>query len=239
VKVKEVVRAALRKISAIESGQEPTPQEYKDCMEALNAMLDSWSADIAEVFSFSREEFTMVAGTSEYTIGSGGDFDTSRPKEIVSAQIKYPGADNEYDVEVVGQDRFDYQTLKTTQGRPNKVFYNPTYPLGKLYFHYTPNAAFTLRLNMKKRLGSYTSINTEISLPEEMNQAMIFNLATMVSDEFGFAVPTDVRREAKNSLNIVKKLNFSNLMNDATLDSMLRGPISRRSRRVGRENIYG
>jgi len=234
--VKEAIRSSMRKISALSSGQEPTPQEYKDCLEALNLMLDSWSADIAEVFSYTREEFTMTPGTAEYTIGDAGDFDTVRPKEILSAFVQYPGANNKYGIDVVGQERYDYQNLANTPGRPRKMYYNPTYPLGTLFFYYSPNAAFTLTLKTKKALGVYTSINDEITLPQEYNEAIVFNLILRISDEFGFAVPNDIKRMAKESINIVKKLNFNNLFEDANLDGMLR-KINRRT--LGEDNIYG
>ena len=236
--VKKVIKAALRKLSAISSGQEPTPQEYADCLEAMNVMADGWSADLGAMYYWSREEFALTVGKNEYTIGTGADFDTARPKAIDSARIRYTSSDiNDFPVKVVGLNRYEYQSLKSTLGRPTMLFYNPTYANGTIFLYYTPNEAYTLRLNMQKRLGEFTSINSDILLPEEYRRAFIYNLAVEVSDEFGFAVPNGVRRIADKSYKTLLKVNAANLLQDAELDPMLRQ--ASRNLRTNRETING
>lgn len=227
---KEIIRAALRQISAVGALEEPTDADYSACLEYLNNLGDSWSAEGMMIFGYSREEFTLVAGTSSYTIGSGATFNTNRPAYIDSAQLQYPNENVDYDVEIVPQNKFDMASLKTTQGQPTMLFYNPTYPNGTIYLFYTPDQAYTLRLNMRARLGSLSTINTTVSFPEEYRRALVFNLAQDIANMYGFAVPQDVVRLARESKTIVMSRNAANDNSIAEFDLAIgRHPGSRRT----------
>lgn len=205
-------------MSALEAGAEPTSDEYKDALDFLNDLLSG--SDGLMLYYFSREEFTLTIGQKEYTIGSGGNFNTARPVSIDSAQVSSGGVD--WDVDIIPQNRYDGHALKTTQGRPYQAFYIPEYPLGKIELFFVPDLAYTLRLNMKKRLGGYTSINDDITLPDEYHRALVFNLAVEIANAWGFEVPSGVRQIAKETRDTIKRINLSNNIDDAELDDALK-----------------
>jgi hypothetical protein len=225
---KEIIRAALRQINAIGARQEPSAEDYDACLEYLNNLGDSWSAEGLLVFAYSREEFTLVAGQSSYTIGTGGNFNTDRPAYIDSAQIQYPNSDVDYDVEIVPQNQYDKMSLKTVQGQPTMLFYNPTYPTGTVYLFYTPDQAFTLRLNMRARLGELATISTTVSFPEEYRRALVFNLAVDIANMFGFDPPQTTARIARETKDMLMSRNSSNDNSIAEFDLALRPQHRRR-----------
>jgi hypothetical protein len=218
---KQIIRAALRQINAIGALQEPTAADYAACLEYLNNLGDSWSAEGALIFAYSREEFTLVAGDNEYTIGSGGDFNTERPAFIDSAQLQYPNSNVDYRVDVVPQNKFDLGSLKTTQGQPTMLFYNPEYPLGKILLYYTPDQAFNLRLNLRARLGEFTNINSTVSFPEEYRRALVFNLAMDIANMYGFEPPRTTVQIARESKSTVMSINAANDSNIAEFDNTM------------------
>jgi hypothetical protein len=219
--VKKIIELALKQINAASALELPKPVDYQDCLDMLNNLGDSWSAEGALIYAYSREEFTLTAGDNEYTIGSGGDFNTERPAFIDSAQLQYPNSNVDYRVDVVPQNKFDLGSLKTTQGQPTMLFYNPEYPLGRIYLYYTPDQAFTLRLNLRARLGEFTSIDDTLQFPEEYRRALVFNLAMDIANMYGFEPPRTTVQIARESKATVMSINAANDSNIAEFDNTM------------------
>ena len=217
---KEIIRAALRQNGTIGATQEPTAADYAACLEYLNNLGDSWSAEGLLVFAFSRETFTLVAGQASYTLGPSGDFNTTRPAYIDSAQIRYPSSETDYDVEVVPQNQYDRLSLKTTQGRPYWLFYNPTMATGTVILGYVPDQAYTLRLNMAQRLGALT-LAGEANFPPEYNRALVFNLAVDIAPMYEFEPGQTTLRIAKESKDVLVARNAANDLRVAEMDMVM------------------
>ena len=67
-----LIKAALRSIGAIATGETPTAAEMADGLESMKLMFRSWSAKNIRLYYTKQETLTM-GGASSYTIGSGGD----------------------------------------------------------------------------------------------------------------------------------------------------------------------
>ena len=80
----DLIRATLRLIGAVSSSETPNADESSDALEALNLMLGSWGASRFLSASTGKVTKTMT-GASSYTIGVGGDIDTTRPTAIYNA----------------------------------------------------------------------------------------------------------------------------------------------------------
>ena len=89
----ELIKAALRAVGAIPTGETPTASELADGLEALQIMLRSWAAEGLLIYAYTEDTHTLTAGDGEYSIGSGGDIDTTRPERIESAYIKSGNVD--------------------------------------------------------------------------------------------------------------------------------------------------
>jgi hypothetical protein len=74
--VQQVFNAALLDLGVIANGETPNPTESADGLAKLIQLLASWSLDPTLVLVVHRS-FTPVAGTSEYTLGPGGSFNTN------------------------------------------------------------------------------------------------------------------------------------------------------------------
>jgi len=234
---KEIIRAALRINNSIGATEEPTAADYASCLEFLNMMGNSWSAEGLLVFAFARESFTLTADKGEYTLGDGGDFDTDRPAYIDSAQIKYPDSDVEYRVDIVPQNKYDNMSLKTIPGRPTMLFYNPTYPKGTVTLYYVPDQAYSLRLNMRHRLGEFSNIADTVQFPEEYRLALVLNLAILIAPMWGFNSSQDTKRSARDAKDVLITRNAANDSGIAELDPVL--SISNYRRQTTRGEFFG
>ena len=67
----QIISSAFRKCKI----KKPGVTELNDAFSSLNDMIGSFGAELA-TNALVRESFALTANDGEYTIGSGGDFDT-------------------------------------------------------------------------------------------------------------------------------------------------------------------
>ena len=96
-----LIKAALRSIGVIAVGETPTADEMANGLEALWFMLRNLSSKNINIYAITRQA-AVFNGSEYYTIGSGGDIDTTWPVEIMSAET------TEYPIEII-----DFKTIKT------------------------------------------------------------------------------------------------------------------------------
>ncbi len=66
---RNLIRSALRSINAIGVDGNPDSDQHQDALEALNMLLDSWSADELLPFDYVQKSFALTANKTNYTIG--------------------------------------------------------------------------------------------------------------------------------------------------------------------------
>jgi hypothetical protein len=79
----DLITRAFRKGRVIGKDEVPAPDEAADALVDLNDMLDEWWIDKLAVFHINVEQFALVAGQQSYTMGAGGNFNTTRPVKVV------------------------------------------------------------------------------------------------------------------------------------------------------------
>lgn len=200
--VRSVIQAAGRKIGLADM----TPEELSDGMASLNAMLEEWSASPQGVSAITRETFSLVSGTASYTVGSGGDFDTTWPSKIVSAFLRVDGSD--HPLAVFSSQEYAYTGEKALSDRPAALYYERTYPLGTFFFWPTPDASYTGHLYSRKGIPTYTSLDTTIALPPEYLPAITWNLPVEMAPEYEeYKLSDVVIAKALSTLATIKKIN--------------------------------
>ncbi len=208
----ELIKAALRTYGQIGQGETPSAAILQDSLEALKMMLRSSS--IKDIYYVDIESFTLDGSTS-YTIGSGGAFDTVRPIDILGGYTSGTGIDMPF--EMIGEQRYRNLGLKATAGGYVRfVWYNPTYGstmLGKVYVY--PPAGDTITFHSSKPLGEPTGIVSTVIFPPEYDEWIKWNLSIRLQLEDG-KVPTEAHwkfaRDTEDALvshHIVQNLEVS------------------------------
>jgi hypothetical protein len=67
----QLIEAALRKVSAFESGEEIDSESINDASEALNVMVKHWQGNGIQIWTAQEAVLFPVAGQTRYVIGSG------------------------------------------------------------------------------------------------------------------------------------------------------------------------
>lgn len=196
----DLIRATLRLIGAVSSSETPNADESSDALEALNLMLGSWGASRFLSASTGKVTKTMT-GASSYTIGVGGDIDTTRPTAIYNAHWTLGGQD--YPLSFL--DYSDYQDIgiKTIGSIPEYIVLKPDNPLSTIYLFPVP-ANGTLTLD-NIRPATDLILDDDLPYPPEWIRALKFNLAVEISPEFGFTVSPELAMMAAESKAIVMR----------------------------------
>lgn len=206
-----LVRSAMRLINVAASDTDLTAAELTDGIEVLNRMIDSWSVDELILYKVTRETFPLVANQNPYTMGLGGDWNTSRPVKIVGAYftLNNSGIPVDYPMAVVNYDTYNAINLKTlTTNFPQYLYYEPDFPIGKVYIYpLAQQNNLTMTITSWKPLAMIADPTADIELPPGYWDAIVYNLAVRLAGEYQFQLRPDMIELALTNLKRVKRLN--------------------------------
>ena len=197
---RDLITRSLRIINVLQSGESPDATDAADALLAFNHMLDMWSAD--RLLAYLVQEvgpFNLTAGKAAYSIGPGGDIDTSLPLAIEYAFTRdSSGIDRP--VNPIQADEYaaiPYKSVGNTF--PSVFWYFVTAPLGQVTFYPVPPSGLTLRLGVWQAFTQLDSLDTVLILPAGCESALTYSLAEVLSIEYGRPVTPDLARVAQSA----------------------------------------
>lgn len=200
--VSQLIKASYANIGVgdIESGLSPALMEQG--FNSLNGMLGAWGRKRLIIRGIVSESFPLVVAQSVYTIGVGGNFDTSWPFQILDAYIR----DNngiDYPVNIITREQYNSISVKTVDGRPEYLYYDPQYPTGVIRLYYVPDATDTLFIDSQKVITSFSDVDSSITLPPEYEEALEYNLSLRLAPKTNNPVPPEVAMLASSSFGVI------------------------------------
>lgn len=181
-----------------------------------------------QVLSLGVGSITMTANALGSSVGSdtitytipGGFYKDSttglpinRPLRITEAFTRITSSGNtglDYPIDIITESKYTAIGYKGVPGPwPTALYYNPTYPLGNLYFYPNPSQAGVLHLWMDQVLTSFTSITQTVALPQGYARAIKSNLAIEIASEYGKTPAASLVARARESKEAIRKLNDS------------------------------
>lgn len=205
----DTITKAFRKGRVIGKDETPAADEAADALVDLNDILDELWIDKLAVFHILDEQFSMVAGQNSYTMGTGGNFNTTRPVKVVPGTrfVISNGVERPLNVLTSRKD-WDDIPYKSASAPPQVVFADETYPLATLYFYPTPDQAYTVYIASWARLQTLAALNTALALPPGYSALLWSELAMRVCGEYGKSVPDDVRRVNARVRRLLAQVNY-------------------------------
>jgi len=201
-----------------------TGDQGTDGLEILNQLIASWSGENLTLPYRTTESLPYSSSQNEYTIGSGGDLDTVRPIQILDGYHRLNGAD--YSMTLMSFRRYSDIGFKSVAGYPTRLYYEPVYPLGKIYFDLMPTTDLTLYLTSMKALTVIPDLDTTIDLPAEYDRALKFNLMLDIAPDYGMSVSQEVINAARESKQNLKRIARANREEVLGVDNGLRKGIT-------------
>lgn len=210
---RDIITKAHQRNGVLTKGEALSGDEASDGLDSLNNLIASWSNESLLIYVRLSESFPLVGGQTSYTIGNGGDFNTERPMQIVSAFTRIVNID--YSMKVLNGVQYDDISQKNIQNAwPNVLYYDNNFPLGTIKLYPVPTTG-TIHIRSEKQLTSFASLDTDLSFPPGWERALIFNLAVETAGEYGQPVDEATYRIAMDALNKIKTATARNRKMDA------------------------
>lgn len=193
---RSIINKACRKLHVLGRGQTLSADQVSNALETLNDMLGTLSMDSDYIFNNVRESFPLNGATS-YTIGSGGDFNTTRPVVINAMFVRIGSTD--YTLSQINVPDYADIGFKAIQGIPEAFYYENNTPLSRIFLYPVPVSG-DVHIYSLKALTEFADLTTDYSLPEGAVEMLVYNLAVRLAPEYEMDVPVAVGRMAKQTL---------------------------------------
>lgn len=143
-----------------------------------------------------------------YTIP--GDFKVERPLRITQAftRITTQGSGLDYPIDLIDQGQYTRIGFKAIAAPwPIALWYNPTIPLGELFFYQNPSGGGDVHLFTDTILSNLPLLTSQVVMPQGYNRYLKRKLARELAPEFGAEWSSQMERLAKEAEDYVRSLN--------------------------------
>lgn len=181
----DIIKAALRALKVLATGEDPTTDMITEANQALNMLIKSWQAKDVGLWLNQLVTVTLFVGTQSYKFGPlGGTGNTTRPLDFIELRLR-DSSGSDTPVELVSREEYFNLNLKSSQGNPSMAYYDPQMANGVLYIWPTADdATKTLVGTAKYPVQIFNNLNDTPDFPEEWFRALKFNLAKDLIPEY-------------------------------------------------------
>jgi hypothetical protein len=185
VPVLTIIRHVLTTHLAVVAPREDIrPEDAVTVLDALNTVLDDWSADVQSSVAGVLTPFTTTPALAPHTIGPTGTWVLpTRPVKIDGLAVAFSAGI--YTAVTIHDDPAWWLAQPTSgaSGSLTDAYYAPDVPNGSLYFASTPTAALDVLLLTRWTLGAVVS-TASLVLPPGYQSALELTVAEAVADAF-------------------------------------------------------
>lgn len=175
----DIIRLSLKDIGVLDENETPSSALMTDSLATLNQMLAMWSLEKAYVYASQTITFNAT-GAQSYTIGSGGVINVSAPQSIDSATYTVGSYDHKIDNILSTFEEYLNIPVKSTEGYPDYLYFNPAHPLGTIYVYPVPSTG-TITFASGVILPTYAASADNLSLPSGCELVVRLNLSVLLS----------------------------------------------------------
>lgn len=208
----DFVKAIMRLIGALGSGETPSGDEGNDGAAIINQMLDSANAESLMIFTETIQDFAFVGGQQVYTLGTGGNFNAPRPAYIKRASVLLNnGTPQQLEVPITLYTTQDWQkvSIKATDSTfPLSVYDDGAFPFRNLAFWPTPRDTSSVpRFYTWSQLTQFPDLRTVLTFPPSYYEWIKYNGAIRFAPEFQMPLRPEVVQLAADATAKIKAMN--------------------------------
>ena len=197
-KIIDTLRSAVQKLGVLAVGEELNQSEYRDCLVALNRVVDNYSTNgifightIDVDLPAPLDENNNRVWKREVTFGNGGDYDAFDPIEFVALAFRESGG-TDYRLESMSENDFANISYKNITAIPKRaIFKKVDGGLSKLYFDAIPQDGLRLVGSAKVKYtgtnskGEPFNANDEVEWDEGIEAMMVYRTALELAPDYG------------------------------------------------------
>ncbi len=226
LEAQEIINDAFMWIGAKDPLQPMAPQDMRYALRQLNQVIELWSLRSLTIPVTGREVFPLVGGqggpSNPYTIGSGGDFDTSRPTSITNVGLLVTSTTQPFELPrwLYTDDGYAVISQKELQSNYfSGLYYNPTYAsgLGTINLYPVPSDDTTsLVLYRPMQLSLFANLTAAYDMPPGASSALTAELARRLFIPYGRQWTPQMDAECNRIVSTYERMNTK--MVDLSLD---------------------
>ena len=201
-----LIQDALRSLGVVATGETPSADESTDALNLLNEMLEQWNLQRMLVYQIVRTLQSTTAGVGTYTLGSGGDWNMTRPDRI--DRLNHVDSAQNLETPMRKQTDSEYQAirLRTTQSTiPYEWYDDGAYPLRTITLFPVPSVNKQVALYTWQQLGTVNTLDTTLDFPPGYRAAVRYKLAIQCATDFDAEVSNALGVKAQQALAIIKR----------------------------------
>ncbi len=220
---RDILTAALTELGVLASGEVATGQEGIDGLVSFNNLLDSWAAERLNIYTITRTTWTIVSGTSTYTVGAGGTVNIARPVfvdniKFIDTAMTTP---YEYTLGLLTDAAYEAIPSKTlTATYPSTAYYQQTLAtsgFAQLFLWPVPTSAtLTGVIYAPQACPELATLDTNILLLTGYRRMLVKNLALELAPQYERQADPALVAQAMEAKATVKRANFR--LADLTID---------------------
>lgn len=210
---RDLITSSLRLLGVKAQGQVATGAEAVDALAVLNSLIDTWNASDALLYTTTQVVKTLSPPQASYTIGPSGDINVaSRPVRLYGAWLRNaqntPATDTR--MTILSDTEWGNIVAKTiTTTIPYYVYMDRQWPLANIYIWPVPTVSSnSLVLQFLHALDSNVGLDDTESLPPAYRNALRYNLAVELANEYGIEAPETTKKKALTTLMLIQQSNF-------------------------------
>lgn len=211
----DIIKEALELLGVLSEGEALSAATLENSLRTFNFMVDSWNTEKLIIWVLARNEFTLTVGTNPHEIGPGvvaPGLDAPRPNRIEQGQAWIKGGNlgtTETEMKVFTREQWAREYLSDQSTIPYGLYYEPLFPVAKIWFTFKPDLNYTIVLYLEQMLQQILSDTTtsELSLPPGYAEALASNLAIKLAPKYGKTTPVEVINSAVEGKASIKRLN--------------------------------
>lgn len=208
----DLITAALVELNVVAAGETVHSSDAILGLASLNRLIDEWKTENLLVYTETRTTFSIVSGTQDYTVGTGGTVNVTRPVSIRAISIVDTSVTIPLEVPLtpLTDTGWENVALKTmTAFWPTYYFYNPTFPLGTITYWPIPTSTTLLGvLYGGTTVVEMATLVTAFSLPPGYQRMIVKNLAADMCPSYSRQPDPLLMQQAMQSKGNVKRGNY-------------------------------
>lgn len=217
----DLVKDALLELGVLNAADAPDAELATIGLNRLNRIVDLWNATREAIYEETFTNYTLTPSLSPHTIGPTGTFVvTVRPVSVEGANLVLNTVTpNNYQT-ITLRDRLWWlkQAVPAlSTDIPTDLYYEPSWPNGKLYFWPVPSTAYAVQIMTRQILSTFT-LATTFSLPPGYQDALTLTLAEALAAPLQVGV-SPVTRELARKARATIQINNSETPGLATCDA--------------------
>ena len=207
--VLQLIEDALGLTNAVGTDQTLTADESTDALRVFNDLVEDWSTQNLAVWDQANQTFNTIANQGTYTIGTGGDWATTRPVHIEPVAFSTVNGAT-FPCVAMTQEEANLIAVPTqTQEYPTRFLYVNDYPLGLITLWPVPSAVTPVTFSINRVLAQIPAVGTTVAFPPGYAKAVKYALAVELAPVFGQKTTTypDVMAIAAQTFANIKRAN--------------------------------